>query len=141
MEVAVLDRLAQRAVIVLMSLFFAIMLISASVAGYRTLNSLSGVSNGSDPGWWISAGIEDARIVSVRKDGPAAGSIYEGDRIVALNGRKVLNPRELTRAFEQIPPGSSYDIVVDRGGLALAFRSPPWSFPPSFSLAGLFFSH
>ena len=114
MEVAVLDRLTRSAGVIVVSLFFVIMLVSASVAGYRTLSSLSSIGRGSDPGWWIGEDLVEARIVSVRRDGPAANSLVQGDRILAINGDEFYSAQQLARAFERLPPGSRYSIFIER---------------------------
>ena len=116
-----MNRMTQRIVIILMSLFFAIMLVSASLSAYRTIGSLSGGGPGSDPGWFVRASSQESRIASVRKDGPAAGSLLEGDRVVSINANEIRSARQLLRAFEGVPPGTSYSIVVEREERLLSF--------------------
>lgn len=107
---------------VLISIFFAIMLVSASVAAYRTLASMASIEQGSDPGWWVSGGLDDLKVVSVRKDGPAARAIEQGDRILSINGADVLDTRQLSSIFRRIPPGSTYEIVIEREGKPVLLR-------------------
>ena len=44
-------------------------------------------------------------VVSVDQDSPLLGRVLPGDRIVSLNGQPVFDPRALTEAVSQAPPG------------------------------------
>lgn len=112
---------ARRITVVLVSMFLAVMLISASVAGYRTLQSLSSFEGASDPGWRVNAVERPVRIVAVRPDGPAAAALRLGDQVSSINGQSSRSPFQIAELFEHISPGSDYTIVVDRQGQRLEF--------------------
>lgn len=80
------------------------------------------------PGLASSLGVpggSGALVSEVSKNGPAArGGVKRGDVIVALNGRAVASPAELTRAVASVAPGASarLDIVRDGAKTVLSLK-------------------
>ncbi len=117
----VLQFLTRSAGVVLISIFFAVMFVSASSAGVKMLTSAGFLGQGSDPGWWVSDRNRDLNLQYVRRDGPAGDALRVGDRLLSINSLELDVPAQVVRVFQQIQPGSTYSIAVDRAGEKLEF--------------------
>jgi S1-C subfamily serine protease len=72
-----------------------------------------------------------APIAAVNRGGPAArGGLRAGDVVMAINGARVENTRELIRDVSTVNPGSVAHLRVHRGGQTIELavivgRRPP----------------
>lgn len=107
---------------VLVSIFFTVMLIGASVMGLRTIRSLAALDGASNPGWGAGSANGEVRIVRVAEGGPAAEALLVGDRVIEINGERVRGLSHAATIFERMPPGSEYSIRIRREGREFEFR-------------------
>jgi membrane protease YdiL (CAAX protease family) len=70
-------------------------------------------------------------VVAVAPDGPAANALREGDRIVAVDGRRVEDGQSLVSAIERTPPHESRHLVVERASSETDVTVTPESGAPA----------
>ena len=78
--------------------------------------------------------LEGALVSSLMPDGPAAASgVKVSDVIIAVNGARVTNNRELLKEVAKLPPGRTAPITILRGNKTLALNMMIAERPGSFT--------
>jgi Lon-like protease len=65
---------------------------------------------------------EKVSIASVSVDAPSGTAFQAGDVLVSIGGTEITSADAARKAIQQATPGSTLDVVVDRGGSKVAIR-------------------
>lgn len=65
---------------------------------------------------------EKVSIASVSLDAPSGTAFQAGDVLVSIGGTEITSADAARKAIQQATPGSTLDVVVDRGGNKVALR-------------------
>jgi sigma-B regulation protein RsbU (phosphoserine phosphatase) len=96
-------------------------------AGVNTYRSIT-LGPRSDPGWAAERRAGRIVILQATPDGPAS-QLKPGDEVVALNGRPVIEPRQLNGWVQRSEPGTSYTLTVRREGQFITYALRLGAYP------------